>query len=313
MILKNEVLNYLIENDKPVSGQGIANHFNVSRGAIWKVIRSLNEDGYKISGKSNLGYYSDPNINIYSVNYLNKYLNQSFHIDIFDEVDSTSTYLKKIVYDYKLPSLAIAYKQTGGRGRTGKSFFSPPNGLYFSFAFKADDVSNLSLTTIKVGVAVLRAIESLFNIKCKIKWVNDIYYNNKKVGGILSEAIIDFESKQVDTICIGIGINLYVDKFPGNLKDVATSLDLKECNRNLLIATIINNFFDDSLNDEMLINEYKDKCVLLNKIVSFDINGKYYQGIAVDIDSEGHLIVNVDNNKMILNSGEVSLGSKVYE
>lgn len=311
MISKEDVLNYILDSKDAVSGQKIAGEFNVSRGAIWKIINSLNEEGYKIKGKSNFGYYSDPNINIYSKNYLNRYLNQPFHIEIFDTLDSTSTYLKRIADDYNMSTLVCAYQQTNGRGRTGKSFYSPLKGLYFSFAFKAKEIKDTSLVTIKVAVAVIDALQEVLNKKCQIKWVNDIYYQNKKIVGILSEATIDFESKEVDKIIVGIGVNLKFDKIPEELKDVATSLDIDCCNKNLLIATIINNFFKE-ISIEDTIKTYKENCLLLGKEINFTINNINYHGIAKDINKHGHLIVEANNEVIELRSGEVSLGSINY-
>lgn len=313
MSLKNDILELLINQKEALSGEEIAKKFNVSRAAIWKCIQSLNDEGYKIEGKSNCGYILNENIDIYSKEYLTYYLNQPFHIEIFNEINSTSTYLKKIVNEGNENCLVCAYKQSNGRGRTGKSFFSPENGLYFSFSFKPKEKQDLTLITIKVGLAVIHAIKKLFNLDCEIKWVNDVYYLQKKVCGILCEALIDFESKDINAIMIGIGINLYMPQIPDELKDVAISLNVKNANKNLLIATIMNEVLSSSISNLKMINEYKEKCILMNREITFTINNISYNGIVKDINNEGNLVVLVDNHLMYLKSGEVSLGSKKYE
>lgn len=312
MNLKEKVLQTLMEN-KIISGEQMAKMFNVSRAAIWKVINTLKQEGYEINGKSNQGYYLNENSTFYSKAYLEKYLKQDFHIDIFTEVDSTSTYLKKLVDVEKKPCLCIALKQSLGRGRTGKSFYSPLDGLYFSFSFKVTNNYDLSLITIKVAVAAMKAIKEILNINTKVKWVNDLYYQNKKVCGILTEAIMDYESLKVDSIIIGLGLNLYLKELPNDLKDIVTSLNVSSCNKNLLIATIINNFFKKENKDET-IKYYKEHCILINKDITYQMNNQKYQAKAIDIDNEGHLIVINQNKEInILKSGEVSLGSINYE
>ncbi len=311
--LKEKILNYLISSENIVSGQKMAEIFQVSRGAIWKAIQSLNEEGYKIEGKNNSGYSLNLNLDILSKPLIQKYLNQPFHIEILDEIDSTSTYLKNILDTQNIPCIACAYHQTAGRGRTGKSFFSPDKGLYFSLAFKVNQSIDLTLITIKAGLAVVHALEKITHRECQIKWVNDIYYQHKKVCGILSEAIMDFEIKQISSIIIGIGINLFVKEFPNELLDIATSLGVEKCNKNLIVASIVNEILSN-YDSESLINEYKEKCILMNKKVNFKINGQEYRGIAIDINEKGNLIVRTDQDEiMILQSGEVSLGSKYYE
>ena len=123
---------------------------------------------------------------------------------------------------------------------------------------------------------------------------------------------MDFESGKIDSIIIGIGINLFVDKFPVELEDIATSLDIKKCNKNLLIASIVNEIMSNC-NAMQLIHEYKENCIIMNKMVHFKMNGNEYTGLAIDINEKGNLLVKVNDEIMILKSGEVSLGSKKYE
>lgn len=314
MALKNDILDYLILKNKTISGQEMADHFHVSRGAIWKAIQLLKEEHYVIEGKNHEGYTLQIPQNTLSEPFLRHYVNDPYHIEIFDEIASTSTYAKQLCEKTQQECIVCADVQSQGRGRTGKSFFCPRGNLYFSFTMKVtDQKKDLSLLTIRCGLATLHAIKKVTGRDCEIKWVNDIYYKNKKAGGILSEAIIDFESKDVQQIIIGIGINLYPVLFPDELKDTATSLDLTTCNKNLLIASIINEMNDNNQPSEEIIAEYKKYCILLNREISYQINGQLHQAIAIDINSQGNLVVLEDNKQIVLKSGEVSLGSKNYE
>ncbi|MCI5744973.1 MAG: biotin--[acetyl-CoA-carboxylase] ligase [Erysipelotrichaceae bacterium] len=312
MALKDEVLSYFINHSNVViSGQQLAEYFHVTRGAIWKVIRQLNDQGYKIKGKNNLGYFFDQNLNIYSKECLSSYLNNNFHIEIFDSIDSTSTYIKKIIDEYNDPCLVLAYSQTNGKGRVGKRFISSPGGIYFSFAMKDIQSLNIDLFTIKVAVATHLSLSKFTKLQCQIKWVNDIYYQNKKAAGILCEALIDFESNYINSLIVGIGINLFNVKFDDELKDIATSLNVTSCNVNGLIAFIINEVLNPTMSIQEILSYYKKNCFILNKEITFIKDNIEYQGIALDINEQGHLLVKVNENIMCLQSGEVTL--KKYE
>ena len=143
-----------------------------------------------------------------------------------------------------------------------------------------------------------------------IKWVNDIYYKNKKIAGILTEATTSIENGQVTDVIIGVGFNFSIKDFPADLKDKAGSLFDKKppISRNELIAEIWKCLYESD--PEELIYLYKQRSLVLGREVSFSQNNTDYKGLAKDVSDSGQLLVQLENGQEIwLNSGEVSLSS----
>lgn len=316
MTTKELILKLLEKNrENFTSGEDIASQLGISRNAIWKAVEQLRKQGYIIESKSKLGYRLDPKnikLNIQSINtYLEtKVFGQNIHIH--DILDSTNQKGKELAAQEE-PSgtLILANKQTAGRGRRGREFYSPEDtGIYMSLIIRPENQStNLVKLTTMAALATCEAIEELTGLNPKIKWVNDIYLNGKKLVGILTEATTNLEDGNIDAAILGIGININVKDFPEALANIATSLD-DNINRNQLIAMVLNKL-------ELLWNKestmphipnYKSRLLVLNKQVTvLDPKGAY-DALVVDLDSEGALIVQLaDSTLKTLNSGEISI------
>lgn len=153
-----------------------------------------------------------------------KLLNTPRDFVFLDKTESTNGDIKKMIYTASSPvfSVVSAKMQLSGRGRLGRSFFSPDGGLYFSFSLPlTGKENNIPFVTLLAGLAVSEAIEELTGVKTEVKWPNDIYLNGKKLGGILSELV----SGKFITAVVGVGINLCVSKddIPSELQDKMTS------------------------------------------------------------------------------------------
>lgn len=255
------------------------------------------------------------NNTIYSESIKNYLINdlQNIDIQVFDSIDSTNTYLKKICNTTKGEfTTIISNEQINGRGRLGRTFFSPANtGIYMSFEIKPDIlISNATFITTATSVAVCRAIENVTKLAPKIKWINDIYIDNKKVCGILAEAVTDVDSGMLRSIIIGIGINVSTSQtfFPTEIKEVATSLNVN-VNKNELIASILNEFYFIYKNfSTTYMEDYKERSLILGKNIYYIKNGCKYYGIALDFTDNGGLIVKHDDDTIeTLTSGEISL------
>ena len=162
-------------------------------------------------------------------------------IRVFQTIDSTNNYAKRLILDGAAPGTAIlAESQTAGRGRRGRSFYSPAgSGLYISVILrpKIDAVDDIQLLSAAAAVAVCRAIDRLKpDSGAQIKWVNDIFIGGKKVCGILSEAVS--AGDRIAGTVVGIGVNCTTDAFPPELRDIACSLG-GDISRNALAAGII--------------------------------------------------------------------------
>jgi BirA family biotin operon repressor/biotin-[acetyl-CoA-carboxylase] ligase len=342
MSTRGNVLKALEENKgRAVSGEELASSLNISRGAVWKAIQELRREGYNIGAVTNKGYCLAPDSDVLSVEGILPHVTERSMADcihVFKTLESTNLTAKKIALDgAPYNTVVIAEEQTKGRGRMGRSFFSPPiGGIYMTFILEPRfDTARSVLITSAASVAVCKAIETVTGISCRIKWVNDVYMEDKKICGILTEAVTDFESGHIDHIVLGIGINYSTARaaFPEDLSGIAGSLFEKApktagdsanrpsegVSRNRLIAEVIDQMLEinGNLESRDFIDEYKSRSFVLGKeILVIPTSGlgkerNLAEGIpasAIDIDGDGGLVVRYrDGAVQTLNSGEISI------
>ena len=249
-----------------------------------------------------------------------KYLNFALNPDqlfVLNTVSSTNLYCRELLKKHPLhEALVVANTQTAGRGRMGRSFFSPQStGIYMSLILDCDKIAlDENLLTIAAGVAVCRTLKNLCKVDSAIKWVNDIFVNGKKVCGILAEGVIAPGTNCIKHIILGIGINISPpdNSFPTELQNIAGSVFPKDITRNEIIAQIINVLHNIYMQDKVdkLIDEYKSCSLILEKKINFVQSNTVYTGIATDLNKAGNLIVRLENSEIVtLKSGEVSIGS----
>ncbi len=320
MAIKFEVLKQLQESKGEwISGQELANLTGVTRNSVWKAINTLRKDGHKIEAVTNKGYTLVANNNTISVESIQALLrNYSAPIFVHKEVTSTNDLAKDLASKgAQEGTLIVADMQTKGRGRMGRRFESPAKtGTYISLIlrpkFSASDALYITTTA---AVAVAMAIEEISNRETKIKWVNDIYIENKKVSGILTEASTNFETGMLEYAVLGIGINVTLPEggFPDEIKDIAGSVYEKDCPdnaRSSIIASLVQKFFEyyNKLPDRQFLDIYKKKSLLTGKTVSFEYQGEMCKGKVLGIDDEARLEIELENKKKILfSAGEVNL------
>lgn len=315
MQLKIEVLKVLEEErGRDISGQALAERFGVSRNAIWKAVKALQAEGYKILAGQNKGYrLSDENDMLSAVGIADaiKHRVKGMSVYLHRTIDSTNNEAKRLIAEGKTgTALIVAEEQTAGRGRRGRDFFSPAlTGIYMTFSFQ----SSMRLTdavgiTTATAVAVFLAIKDLTGVETEIKWVNDIYLHGKKICGILTEAISDFESGCVQNIIVGVGMNYQTTDFPRELKGIAASLSPVGVNRNRMIARIVDRLLDILNGDVDYLAIYRKHSLVLGKEIVYERGGVKHEARALDIDEEGGLVVaHTDGSQATLTSGEISL------
>lgn len=317
MALRHVVLKELEANrDTYLSGQCLAEKFNVSRNAVWKTINILKKEGYEILSVTNKGYLLADSSDLLSAEGICSCLSDA-HKDInvisYKEVDSTNNEAKRLVASgFNHTALIVAEAQTAGRGRQGRSFYSPEHtGIYMTLVIQPqiNMFDAVSITT-AAAVAVVRAIKKLTDKTLQIKWVNDIYLDGKKLCGILTEAVTDFESGMTQNVVIGIGMNISTAYFPDDIAKTAVSLNLNSITRNRLIAGIADEVLNvsDNLSDKSYLREYRECSLVLGKHITYSKNGIIYHAIATAIDDTGGLVVMRDNGETEeLRSGEISV------
>ncbi|MGN0589876.1 MAG: biotin--[acetyl-CoA-carboxylase] ligase [Ruminiclostridium sp.] len=317
MTVKERVLTLLEKNkDISLSGESMARVLSVSRNAVWKSIEALRSEGYTIEAGRNKGYRLISDGGNFSAAGISALLGEEakrFDITIEETVTSTNTVLKAMAEQgEKEGKILIAREQTAGKGRLGRSFYSPKNsGLYISFLlrprFSARDA--LYITT-AAAAAVSEAIDLVAGVETEIKWVNDIYYKGKKLCGILTEASIDFESGGLHYAVLGIGINVTEMTFPDELSDIAVSLGADKALFAKLSAEIIKRFFGyyDNIGELRFLPEYRRRSFLIGKRITFTDNEGEKTAEVLDVDEKVRLVVREDNGNIIkLSSGEVNL------
>ena len=324
MSVKNNILHILESNKgKTVSGQELADMLEVSRTAVWKAINSLKVEGYSIESTPNKGYSLAESSDVLSAEGIRLYLNEEFKsipITVHKTIGSTNTEAKILaVQNAQHGTTIVSEEQTKGRGRFGRDFFSPSDsGIYMSIILKPElNIENSVLITSAAAVVVCNAIEKFTSVSPKIKWVNDIFIDNKKICGILTEAVTNFESGMLDCVVVGIGINVKTknEDFPMELQNKAGSIFIDDDSfiRNQLTAEIINNVLKISkkLENKDFMPAYKQRSMILRENILYKKNNNWHEGYASDIDDYGGLIVfTADGQKITLNSGEVSIKKK---
>jgi BirA family biotin operon repressor/biotin-[acetyl-CoA-carboxylase] ligase len=308
MTVRKKVL-MIFENNKgkTLSGEEIARDLDCSRASVWKAVRALRAEGYPIESATNRGYTFLKN-DILSAEGVKPYLKQAWHISVMESVDSTNDEARRRAQTGAPDHTVVAAeRQTGGKGRRGKSFYSPRgSGLYMSVLIRPKiNLTDATLVTCRVAVAVARAVEKYTDEDVQIKWVNDIYIGGKKICGILSEAASDLESGEVEYIVVGIGVNVSTRDFPAELRAVAGALP-EGVNRNELMAGILNELDQVLFADVM--EEYKKRSCVIGRMIEVIHPDKRETVAAVDIDGEGHLIVRDSMGRLkALHSGEISI------
>lgn len=245
-----------------------------------------------------------------------KYLNfKDATIKVYKTIDSTNNYLKKLASTgAKENSIVIALQQTNGKGTRGRSFYSEKGGVYLSILIKPNLQNFIpAQITTAAAVAVNDAILEICGVKTQIKWVNDIYLNDKKVCGILCESLLDANNNPKYVI-VGIGINLFKpeNNFCEEIRDIATYIS--ESNdtelQSKFTAAVIDNFYKyyNSIDKKLHFEKYRNSNLVLGKEICIIKNNEKFTVKALQIDDQCRLLVQLDNGeKEFLSSGDVSI------
>lgn len=321
MTVKQSVLRALGEaRGASVSGEVLAQSLGVSRAAVWKAIKSLQGEGYRISAGTNRGYRLEEYPDLLTAEGISAMLPlelAQLDLRVFDEIDSTNLEAKRLAMTGLSRCAVIADRQTAGRGRLGRSFYSPPGcGIYTSLLLRPrpDQLADVTLLTTAAGVAVCRALQKAAGVQAEIKWVNDLYLNGKKICGILTEGVTDFESGMIESIVIGYGVNFRDDAhLPEELRPIVGSVFGAEpptVTRSALAAAMLAELLPlaEDLSSRSFLPEYRRRSMLLGREIVFSRAGDRFAAVAEGIDDNGGLVVRLpDGSRETLRSGEVSV------
>ncbi len=323
---REQVLALLEENScSYISGQEIADKLYLTRAAVWKAIKALQGDGHDIEAVTNKGYRLNTphdSLSAAAVTAMLKHEGLNMPIKIYKEIDSTNDELRRIADSGTSVEFAIAAdKQLNGRGRRGRSFYSPVDtGLYMSLLIHPDlTLTGATLLTGMTAVAVMDAIKEVTGIDVSIKWVNDLYLNRLKVAGILTEAFTSIEDGSLSHVIVGIGINLYPPHkdFPKELKGTAGVLfpsgTVEKNLRNRLFAAVIKYFhkYYTAEDKSAFIEKYRAASCLIGsyvKVNTYSATEPQKYAYVTGIDDKCRLMIRYETGENdLLSGGEVSV------
>ena len=318
-----KVLKFLqTHNTEYLSGQDLSDVLRISRVAIWKHIKKIQELGYIVESKQKLGYKLISNSNLLlpweiTNGLKTKTIGQQAYY--FDSLESTQNQALKMADNpTNNGSVIIAEKQTGGKGRSGRKWVSPKGGIWLSLIlYPKFDISITTLFPIASSLALSKSIEQVFKISPELKWPNDLTIKSKKIAGMLVD--VSLESNKIEKLVLGVGINFDVDvkniekklKNTPNFYGVASLGDYK---KDVKAPYFVQVFFIElekiyeSLNKKdikKIISEWTKRSSTIGKEVEIDtVNGKV-RGKAVKIDDDGALVVNSNNKITKIIAGDV--------
>lgn len=316
---KEKVLSQL-ENARgeSLSGQELAGRLGVSRTAVWKAVEALKNEGHRIEAVSNRGYCLRADSDVLTRSAMEPWLPSGYDpalLHVYPEVESTNTVAKQLAADGAPEgTCVVAARQSGGKGRRGRSFFSPPGGVYFSIVLRPNlPAEESTRITTAAAVQVCRTIEEVCGIHPAIKWVNDLLVGGKKVCGILTEASLDLETGMPEYVILGAGINLWAPEgFPPELESIAGALYRQPplgMTRGRFAAELLKRLWGISAlcSQGQIIEEYRRRCPLAGhwvQVLGASPRRAKVLGIS---DSCGLLVEYEDGTRQELHSGEVSI------
>ncbi|MCI2046495.1 MAG: biotin--[acetyl-CoA-carboxylase] ligase [Faecalibacterium sp.] len=295
------------------SGQALADRLGISRAAVHKAATALQAQGWQIEAVPRKGYRLGSGADVLSAEALGPWPAPAL---FYDTIDSTNAAAKALAADAaRAPhgTLLVAAQQTAGSGRRGRQFISPVGGVYFTLLLRPAHTAADSLSiTCSAAVAVCRAVEKLCGISLSIKWVNDLYYQGKKVCGILTEAAANLDTGLLEWVAVGIGLNLAVPQaafgpalcqtagslYPAGACPVSRAALAGEIARQLLASCPA---FDD-------LAEYRARCFVPGHWVTVVGAEGTFSARAVSIDDIGRLVVETSAGRCLaLRHEEVSI------
>ena len=310
-----KVLTFLqTHNTEYLSGQDLSDVLRISRVAVWKHIKKIQELGYNVESKQKLGYKLISNSELLlpweiTSNLRTKTIGKQAYY--FDSIDSTQNQALKMAQDVANDgTIIVAAKQTGGKGRDGRKWISPKGGIWISIILHPKfDISITTLFPIASSLALSLAIEKIFSIKPELKWPNDLTIKGKKVAGMLVD--VSLESNRIENLVLGVGIN-----FDVNAKQIEKSLkgtpnfygvsSLSDQKQNIKPIQLVQTFLLElekiykSLNEKQItkiISEWTSRSSTIGKNVELNTTDSKIKGKAIKIDDDGALIVS-ENNKI---------------
>ena len=323
-----KVLRFLqTHNTEYLSGQDLSDVLRISRVAVWKHIKKIQDLGYIVESKQKIGYKLTSNSDALLPWEITSGLKTKIighQVYYFDSLDSTQNQALKMADNTSNNgAVIVAAQQTGGRGRSGRKWISPKGGIWFSVILQPKfDISITTLFPIASALALSNAIEKTFKISPELKWPNDLTIKGKKIAGMLVD--VSLESNRIENMVLGVGINFDVDvkqikkilKDTPNFYGIAT---LSEQKKKVKPVQLVQMFLVElekiyellnAKQTKKIISEWTKRSSTIGKNVELETTDGKIKGKAMKIDEDGALIIssNGKTNKII--AGDIIHSSK---
>ncbi len=311
----------LLHAEPLVSGERISEQLGISRAAVWKHVEHLRAAGYRIDAQRAGGYrLAGAPDRLLPREIARRLTTQRFgrRIIHWEETDSTNVEAVRLAREGAPEgTLAVAERQTRGRGRLGRTWVSPAHvNFYGSLVVRPTlapaDAPQLSLAT---GVAIARALEPLAPGRVAIKWPNDCLLDGRKVAGLLTE--MSAELDRVHWVVLGIGVNLNAGTraFPAELRDIATSVRLATGTRVDRVAFAASLCAEiEAIYDRLLVrgfaslvDDWQAYSCLSGREVTVDCAGRVVSGQVRGLDDAGRLVMETAAGEERIVAGDVSV------
>mgnify|MGYP004629182411 FL=1 len=322
MATKDQILSLLLScRGSFLSGEELAQSLGVSRAAVWKGVKALKEAGFPIDAQQNRGYRLEAGLDILSAPGILGQLDKGhpYKIDLRPVVTSTNALLREqAALGAAEGTVLISGSQSQGRGRLGRSFFSPADtGVYLSVLLRPgleNPAGAVRLTTM-AALAACEAVSEIAGQQAQIKWVNDVFLDGRKVAGILTEASVSLEDGSLDYVVLGVGFNLYApaDGFPAEIADTAGAILSAPLDngKNALSAAFLNRFWALYRSPEGYEERYRQHCMVLGRDIWVISPRGQHPARALDLDKNCGLIIEYpDGTRQTLKAGEVRIREK---
>lgn len=297
----------ILNDCKLHTGTEIAKTLGISRTAVWKVIQRLKKYNIVIESQHQGYHFNFPLILIDKKKIESLLQNQRLTLEIFETIPSTSNYLRNKT-PLKNMSFCLAEHQSKGRGRLGRSWISPfGKNIYCSFSYTFDkDISEMSGLSLVIGILIAKALELLHpKLKPFLKWPNDIYLNDQKVGGVLIDLIAEAHGNCTAIISIGLNVNMKDIELEG-IEQPWTSLEHslnEKLDRNVVVVQIVQSilkgmevFIERGL--EPFLSEWKNYDLLEGENISVNTGKEIISGIAKGISPQGYLLLKLSSGNI---------------
>ena len=324
MTLREAVLTALkASRGEWVSGEALSASLNVSRTSIWKQVKVLLAEGYEVESAPKRGYRISAPADILSAEEVcpglrTEVFGQKEYF-YYREIDSTNNRARTLAAEgYPEGTVVVAEAQTAGRGRRGRTWYSPASqGIYVSAILRPvlplKEISRISLVS---AVAAAETLESELDLQPRIKWPNDILIDSKKIAGILSEAVTDMDGVEYIVVGIGLNINNQAEDFPTDFRTTATSARAEHDHLDSRVKVLqglllhLECYYMQLLAGDFAptLAKAKSLSMVIGQEVRLDTVNGFVVGQAIDIDAGGFLLVRDQQGTVhTIMSGEISI------